>query len=64
MPEETLQECVCDLLRLAREIGGEGFEDLTKFEIDELVNPKPNKLTAEKIKKIFESSNENQEEVV
>ena len=37
--EPTYDECVKSLLRLAREIGGEGFEDVNDSDVQKIIRP-------------------------
>lgn len=50
--EPTYDECVKSLLRLAREIGGEGFEDMNESDVQEIIRPTAG-LTAEDIDEIL-----------
>lgn len=60
--QETYDQCVIDLLRLAREIGGEGFEDIRESEISELIQPANEGFSAEEINQILTESAEDREE--
>ena len=59
---ETYDQCVMDLLRLAREIGGEGFDDIGESEISELIQPTNEGFSAEEIDQILSESGKDSEE--
>ena len=60
-PEETYEECVKSLLRLATEIGGEGFEDVREAEIYELIQAQNEEFSAEDIDQILRQSETKEE---
>ena len=59
--EPTYDECVRSLLRLAREIGGEGFDDMNDSDVTEITRP-AKELTAEEIHDILHEQKEDEED--
>ena len=49
----TYENVVKDFLRLGREIGEEGFPDLSEPEVLELIKPKQDQLTAQEIEEML-----------
>lgn len=59
--EPTYDECVKSLLRLAREIGGEGFNDMDESDVQEITRPTEG-LTAEDIDAVLNDAQDIDEE--
>lgn len=61
-PEEIQQEAVNNVVSLAKKLGGEGFEDITQDEVNNLIDAHSEPLTDEDLMELTKSASEEEKE--